>query len=280
MDHAEVIELLELAAVEPDGLARLTAGDTAEAAAVAGHLAGCPSCAAELARTASAAATAREAIRELPDPALRERTLAFVREVGRDRSVSAQAPAPVSPVLVGDAVGGSRGTPGGVVVTPPVARRARPWRYGVGIAAVLVAAVVGFAAGGAASPPATGGDGAAIAAAQTTMHITEQSDAVRVPLAGVSGTSASGTVLYSAASGELALTVTGLAPAPSGAVYACWVEQAGQHRQIGVLYVEGKDGAWSGVLAGLGELRAGATFGVSLLPAGDSAGTLILTGNR
>src|SRR5262245_64619409 len=41
MEHTEARELLELAAVEPDGFERLAAGDTAEAAALAGHLAGC-----------------------------------------------------------------------------------------------------------------------------------------------------------------------------------------------------------------------------------------------
>ena len=48
MDHAEARELLEIAAIEPGGFARLVAGDTPEAAALAGHLAGCADCAAEL----------------------------------------------------------------------------------------------------------------------------------------------------------------------------------------------------------------------------------------
>ena len=41
---------MEIAAAEPDGLDRLMAGDTSEAAAVAGHLAGCEACAGELMR--------------------------------------------------------------------------------------------------------------------------------------------------------------------------------------------------------------------------------------
>ena len=45
MDHNEVRELLEDAAVEPGGLERLMAGDTPNAALVAGHLAGCAECA-------------------------------------------------------------------------------------------------------------------------------------------------------------------------------------------------------------------------------------------
>ena len=50
MEHAEALERIEIAAAEPDGLDRLMAGDTVDAAAVAGHLAGCPSCAEELVR--------------------------------------------------------------------------------------------------------------------------------------------------------------------------------------------------------------------------------------
>ena len=41
IDHAEVRERLELAAVEPGELDRLAAGDTVDSAAIAGHLAGC-----------------------------------------------------------------------------------------------------------------------------------------------------------------------------------------------------------------------------------------------
>ena len=50
MEHAEALERIEIAAAEPEGLDRLMAGDTPDAAAVAGHLAGCPSCADELVR--------------------------------------------------------------------------------------------------------------------------------------------------------------------------------------------------------------------------------------
>ena len=59
MEHAEALERIEIAAAEPDGLDRLMAGDTADAAAVAGHLAGCPSCAEELVRIRRTAARSR-----------------------------------------------------------------------------------------------------------------------------------------------------------------------------------------------------------------------------
>ena len=59
MDHAETIELIELAAVEPDGLERLMAGDTPQSGAVAGHLAGCPACVTQLVRVRRTASIAR-----------------------------------------------------------------------------------------------------------------------------------------------------------------------------------------------------------------------------
>jgi len=86
MERSEARELLELAAVEPDGFDRLAAGDTPDSSALAGHLAGCPECSAELERLRRASAVIRDAVRTAAPPELRERTLAFVAAVGRDRS--------------------------------------------------------------------------------------------------------------------------------------------------------------------------------------------------
>src|SRR2546426_6477624 len=91
MDHAEARELLEIAAVEPGGFARLVAGDTPEAAALAGHLAGCTACAAEMERLRRSATVIRDAVRLMPPPELRERTLAMVAAVGRPRGPEADA---------------------------------------------------------------------------------------------------------------------------------------------------------------------------------------------
>ncbi|MEA2613286.1 MAG: hypothetical protein QOI52_1245, partial [Chloroflexota bacterium] len=103
MDHDEVLEQLELAAVEPDGLARLVAGDTATAAAVAGHLAGCESCSGEFQRLGRAAPLLREVVRTTPPGDLRERTLAYVREHGEPRGVAASAAAAASGIATGPA---------------------------------------------------------------------------------------------------------------------------------------------------------------------------------
>ena len=91
MDHDEVLEQLELAAVEPGGLARLAAGDTPAAAAVAGHLVGCDGCRAELARLEQVSPLLRDLVRTTPPADLRERTLAYVREHGVARGADAAA---------------------------------------------------------------------------------------------------------------------------------------------------------------------------------------------
>src|SRR4051794_30030006 len=97
MDHAEARELLEVAAVEPGGLARLMAGDTPEAAALAGHLAGCDECTQEMARLRRVSGIVRGVVRTTPRPELREQTLAFVRAVGRQRSAAPGTLAAASP---------------------------------------------------------------------------------------------------------------------------------------------------------------------------------------
>ena len=89
MDHDAVREALELAAAEPGGLDRLMAGDTPEAQAVAGHIAGCEACAVELERIGRVSAAVRASMAEVPAPDLKERTLAFVRAHGVPRGDAA-----------------------------------------------------------------------------------------------------------------------------------------------------------------------------------------------
>ncbi len=270
MDHAEVVEQIEIAAAEPGGLDRLTAGDTPEAAAVAGHLAGCEACADALVRTRRAAAAAHDVIRELPDPALRERTLSFVREVGRARSAGAtgMVAAPWASV------------PAASVPAPAASRGRRRWWFASAVAAVVVAGMAGFVAGGVAHPLGPRGDGVvAMAAAQTTMHIAEQPDAVRIALASTTGLAANGTVLFSITTREVAMTAVGLGPAPEGAAYVGWLEQGGQRQRLGALLVEGSFGTWSGTVDGLARLAPGARFGVSLVAADGQGETPVLAGN-
>src|SRR5437762_4318269 len=96
MDHTEVRGLLEDAAIEPGGLERLMAGDTPTASIVAGHLAGCPDCAEELERLRRSIGIIRPTVRAVPPPELRERTLAYVRAVGRPRGGDRQGQLPAA----------------------------------------------------------------------------------------------------------------------------------------------------------------------------------------
>jgi len=279
MDHDEALERIEIAALEPDGLERLAAGDTADAAAVAGHLAGCPSCAAELGRIRRTSQLVRVVIREEPDPALRERTLAFVREVGRERG-GAPAAASTAPV------GGTARAPAPAAGTVPVGAlspRRRP-RIAVlaGIAAALVVVgILGYAAGAWTSPAATpaAGEVAVLGnATATAMRVGADPNSRSVALTPVDGSAASGTLLFSPASGELVVTATGLGAAPAGAEYACWIELNGRRRRLGEMYPAGDLHAWSGVAVGLESVPAGTPFGVSLVRAGGGQGEPVLTG--
>lgn len=276
MDHADALERIEIAAVEPDGLERLMAGDTPDAAAVAGHLAGCPSCTRELARIRDTAALARAAVESLPDPALRDRTLAFVRAVGRDRSAgtASQSSGPVP----------SDDSPR---TDPPIRIMGRDRRrlatFSRLAAAVLIAGVLGFAAAGVVRAPVTDtrdGEIAVLSAiAETTLRIEQRADAISVVLAAVDGrTDLTGTLLFSPSDGELVMVAAGLAPAPEGKEYGCWIEVDGARQRIGRMYAGGDVQGWAGPVDGLADLPPGAVFGVSLVPIDGGVGEPVLTG--
>jgi hypothetical protein len=277
MDHADTLERIEIAAVEPEGLERLMAGDTPDGAAVAGHLAGCPACTAELARIRRTSELAREAIRSLPDPALRDRTLTFVRVVGRDRSTAALEALPEPAPIPGTAP--ARAAP--LRVVP----RDRRWFTALSglAAAVVIAGVLGFAAAGVVRAPVTDqhlAENAVLSAvAETTLRVEQQADATHLVLASVNGDAAvTGTLLFSPSSGELVMVADGLGPAPAGKEYGCWVEVDGEKRRIGRMYTGGELQAWAGPVDGLAALPPGAVFGVSLVPVGGGAGEPVLTG--
>ena len=258
MDHDETLELIGIAAVEPGGLDRLMAGDTTDAALVASHLAGCPACVAEMAAIRQTSEIAREIVRSQPDPALRERTLAFVRAVGRDRSVG---------------------------VEPDKRPAVRTPRYGwlaAAAAIILVVGALGFAAGGRlqAMPDGRSGELAVVRDAVTTaMRIGGQPDVTNVALAPQAGGAARGSLTFSPSSGEIVVVATGLADLPAGAEYACWVQVGGELRRLGEMYPGGGLQTWSGTADGLANLPAGTAFGVSLVPAGGGAGEPVLTGS-
>ncbi|MDQ1323589.1 MAG: hypothetical protein QG587_924 [Chloroflexota bacterium] len=279
MDHAEALELIELAAVEPDGLDRMMAGDTPESSAVAGHLAGCPACATELVRIRRTAMLARKVLASQPDPALRERTLAVVREVGRDRT----APGPNS--TGGPA--GSSGSPRPVAAPPLSTVRAatarRSWAAIAGIAAGLILAVaLGFAVATVRSPADELRAEVAVLQETTeaTLRLQAAPDTERVALVPTdAGTASAGELLFSRSSGELLVVASGLAPLVPGDEYLCWVEADGERRRLGEMYAGGDLQSWAGTVDGLADLPPDAVFGVSLVPDGAESGTPVLTGS-
>ncbi len=282
MDHAEARELLELAAIEPDGLDRLAAGDTPAAAALAGHLAGCPACAEELERLRRASELIRAALREeatttLPAE-LRARTLSYVGQLGRERGREAVPAAPVASAVPASSAVGVASAVGAASAGTGVRLRARPVRWWVSLAAALVigAGVGGFAVGT--------GDRATIERQEATMaalarvndwalRVARQPDTRTVTLTDPTGGAASGTLVFSPATDELVVVMTGVAPPPAGREYRCWVESNGVRRTIGRMFFAGEYGYWAGRVGGLAGLGPGTVFGVSLVdPANSSQG--------
>ena len=300
MEHAEALERIEIAAAEPEGLDRLMAGDTVDAAAVAGHLAGCSSCAEELVRIRRTSAIARDVIRAEPDPALRERTLAFVRAVGRDRSpaggndasqeigaagASSEQPDvedPASTITVLPAPAGS--SVGGTARATGTRSQRRGWALLAAAAAVVIAVGVGYAIGGATQRDDLEASAAEVAvlsdAATTALRIEAQPDAQRVPLtATAAGGEATGTLTFSGSSGELVALAAGLEPEASNEEYGCWVEVDGERRRLGKMYWAGDVWTWAGPVPGLGDLPSGAVFGVSLSSGEGNPSEPVLTGD-
>ena len=269
IDHADVREQLELAAVEPGGLDRLAAGDTAQAAAIAGHLAGCPACAEEARRLAELAPVVREVAVTVPPDELRERTLALVREVGRPRGI-------VAPVAAGAAA--AAGAPAAQIASVPVpiagsSNRRRPaWHWPVAIAAAVAIVLI---AGGALFTVRLTQDlrDQAEALAElnaATLDVTAKADAARVDLAAPTGSagSASGTLVFSPTSTEIVMSAPDLARPASDQEYACWISGPdGVRTRIGKMEFGGGLAYWTGWSNELHEAGPGTSFGVTLVDA-------------
>jgi hypothetical protein len=282
-EHEEIRELMELAAVEPDGLDRLDAGDTPGSAVVVGHLVGCSDCLDEMARLRRAETLLRPILASEPDPGLRERTLALVRAVGVARDgIAAPAappdgrPAPVQPPATAD----------DLLVTSD-GRRAGRRRRTIGVpawAATLAAALVVGLLGGALlvgnGAPTGGGDAAAAlqAVAGETTTLMAADDAREVVLVDAAGTPA-GSVVLSASAGRMLVTATALDEPTNGVEYRCWVQMGNARTPIGTMRWTAGVAWWTGSVAIPADLPPGVVYGVSSVAAGSSdAGTVVLTG--
>ena len=280
-DHAEVRELLELAAVEPDGLERLAAGDTPEAAAIAGHLAGCPACAEEARRLVVVGRLVRDAVETAPPAELRARTLDLVRDVGRSRRAVATAPVPV-PTLVSGAAAPKRpaGSPSPAGRPAFGVRTRRVLGWPVALAAVLVVALVGGGLLSARMLDDQRTHAAALAELNgATLRVSAEADVLRVNLVGAGdGAGAlTGTLLFSATSEELVVSAPGLREPAAGQVFACWVVRAdGSRARMGTMDFGGGLAYWDGWSDDLKGSGPGTTFGVTLV---DAAGHPVLPGD-
>ena len=298
MEHAEALERIEIAAAEPEGLERLMAGDTADAASIAGHLAGCPGCTAELARIRRTATVAREVIRTAPDPALRARTLAYVKAAGVPRGLRADgaaAPPAVDELRPAAEAASGAARPASSSVTPVSIDAERPGRTAArlrlavtALAATLVIAIGTGAAlyrnAAAEADAALQEKDAQIAVLEetslTSVRVSAQPDARQIELAAAAGAGdATGTLLFSPSGGELVAVATNLEPEREDQEYGCWVEVDGTRTRLGRMYWAGDLWAWAGPVAGLGDIPPGATFGVSLGPVGGGGDAApVLTG--
>jgi hypothetical protein len=261
MDHDEVREQLELAATEPAGIDRLMAGDTPLAAAIAAHLAGCSSCTDELDRLRRAAIIIGDAVRTSPPPELRERTLAFVRDVGRIR----EAPAPVASVTAAMPVAVSAAS------APSGFGRGLAWVGAIAAAVLIAVTATAFVL------DRQSGDRLAVAQAESaglahvtaaTLALSGEPDAEHVQLAGADDRW--GRVVYSADKGELAVIANGLTEPAGDREYRCWVEIDGQRTPVGKMFFGGDLAFWAGPVETISDLPPGSTFGVSLV---DTAGS-------
>lgn len=259
MDHDEALEHIEIAAAEPGGLERLMAGDTAEAAAVVGHLAGCERCSEELRRLSRAAPLLRDVVRTTPPADLRDRTLAYVREHGRPRGVEAAGD--------DDEAGPPLATGQGPA---PIARRSRipAWVAAAAAAIVLVVGSIGFLAGRADVDRYGNAVSALETVNQATLDISGAPDARRVALASTSGTPTAGTLLFSPSTTKLVVVASDLGTPPSGKEYRCWVEVDGKRANVGRMFFADELAFWVGDTPEVSDLADGTTFGVSLADVG------------
>jgi len=273
MDHNEAREQLELAAIEPGGIDRLIAGDTASAQAVVAHLAGCPECTDELARLERTSRLIGATIRELPPVDLRERTLASVRALGRPRGPSLAA-------SVDQPAGGPVSLPSALsrdsVPEGPTARGTSGRRAAIGWVAAIAAAVVLSVA---TTSILVGGRVDQRLAAQSdtihtleevtaaTLRVTAEPDAQHVALTGRSDPNLMGSLVFSPGTSELVVVATGLSQPPAGQEYRCWVERSGTRERVGRMFFSGDLAYWIGPVSAVSGLSGGARFGVSLVDA-------------
>jgi hypothetical protein len=257
------------------------AGDTASAQAVAAHLAGCPSCTAELVRLERAAPIIRDAVRELMPADLRERTLAAVRAEGRPRG------AVLTPALAGAAAGmpmmadteaatatatatSAAPTPIRATTASTTRRQVLGWMGAIAAAVVLSVVTTSIIVGSRV-------DGQLATQAETisaleevttqTLAVTSEPDAQHVALTGTTDPGLAGSLAFSPTTAELVVVANGLTEPAAGQEYRCWVEVDGTRHRIGKMFFSSDLAYWVGPAPAVAGLSGSAHFGVSLVAA-------------
>jgi len=276
MQHADVRELLELAAAEPGGIDAWLRGRSAEAEQVSAHLDQCADCLAQLAELRDSAAAIREVIRDTPDSDLRARTLDLVAATGRSRDEAARV-----------ADDGPASRP--VLASPGFSlRRLVPAMMLSAVAAALVAGVLVWRAVDdrlAAADAQLAEQHEALAGltlvTDWTLRLGAAPDARLLRLTAPASGTATGTVLYSAASGELVMMAAALPEPPAGYEYRCWLDQGNGPERIGKMYQVGGVAYWGGAVERLRGISGQFTLGVTLASddGGGPAGDTVLEGS-
>jgi hypothetical protein len=299
IQHAEVRERLELAALEPGGLDRLTAGDAADAALLAGHLAGCPSCLRELDRLRRSTAILRDVIAAEPPAELRERTLALVREIGVPRGSGAAGglapaagigraaiptairPAGPQPTVAEDPGAGRSDDP---AASRPDIRKRELRRRVAWLASIAAAVVLSVVATAAFVGTSANEEVAALAkVASWNVGIASAADGRHVPLQAAAGSpagSARGELTFARSTRALVVVVKDLAAPTDGQEYRCWLQAPdGTRTRIGRMDFAGGISYWVGNVSALAAAMPGTSFGISLVDrGGDPAGAAVLVG--
>jgi hypothetical protein len=268
MDHAEVREALELAAVEPGGLDAFLRGGSAQATSVNQHLAECAACGAHLSELREAADTIRDVIRTTPSPDLRARTLDLVAAADRARAARSGAEAPRRRFSLRSLIpAAALGAAAAAMIGGVVAWRALDARITAadGQIAQQRAAITGLGA-----------------VADWTLRVGAAPDAALIRLApAANGGDGSGTVILSADRGELVMIASGLPAPPAGFEYRCWIDQGSGPERIGRMYRVGQIDYWGGAVERIRGIHGPFTLGVSLASqTGDAGGDAVLRGSQ
>ena len=238
MDHDEVLEQLELAAVEPDGL---DAADGRRHAAGRGRRrvtwwaamraprssAGCGRAAPllrDVVRTHAAAGPARADARLRADEAQRPSPARIGRRACDRRGRAASSTAPIGRHASGRAASAA------VAADPALGREPSPRRSSCRSRRRRSSSPAGSTEQLAAQDRAIAG---LEAVTRATIAITADADAQRVALAATDGAETPASLLFSPTTTKLVVVANGLDQPPAGSEYRCWVRSTATRRTSG-----------------------------------------------